>query len=123
MSLPYVDTAGVWNWELYQGDSREWSFALSSNSNAGINVAGADITFTVKRQRGATVPAVYMATTANGFIVVSGAASNIITIDIPATNTATFPSGALVYDVQFVLGSQVVTYLTGIITATREVTP
>lgn len=121
MSLPFVDTAGVWDWSLYQGDTRVWSFGLSNSTNTAINVAGAVITFTVKRQRGATVPAVYTGTTTDGAIVVSGASSNIVTVTIPSINTAAFPSGALVYDVEFVKGSQVVTYLTGTITAGREV--
>jgi hypothetical protein len=76
---------------------------------------------TVKKQRGATVPEIWKGTTTGGAIVVSGASSNIVTVTIPATNTAAFPSGALVYDVEFVEGSQVVTYLTGTITAGREV--
>lgn len=121
MALPYVDTAGVWDWSLYQGDTRVWSFGLSNNTNVGINVASAVITMTVKRQRGATVPEIWKGTTTDGAIVVSGASSNIVTVTIPATNTAAFPSGALVYDVEFVEGSQVVTYLTGTITAGREV--
>lgn len=125
MALPYVDTAGVWDWSLYQGDTRVWSFSLELDdvTNTAVNVAAAEITMTVKKQRGATVPTLWTGNTTGGAIAVSGTDNNIVTITIPATNTAAFPTGALVYDVEFAEGSQVVTYLTGTIDVTREVTP
>ena len=125
MALPYVDTAGVWDWSLDQGDTRVWSFALELDdvTNTAINVASATITMAIKKQRGATVPTLWTGDTTGGEIVVSGTDNNTVTVTIPATNTAQFPMGALVYDVEFTEGAQVVTYLTGVIDVTREVTP
>lgn len=124
MALPYVDTAGVWDWSLYQGDTRVWSFSLELDdvTNTAVNVAAAEITMSIKKQRGSTVTALWTGNTTGGAIAVSGADNNTVTVTIPATNTAAFPMGALVYDVEFVDGSQVVTYVTGTIDVTREVT-
>jgi hypothetical protein len=125
MALPYVDTAGVWDWSIYQGDTRVWSFSLELEdvTNTAINVASATITMAIKKQRGATVPTIWTGNTVGGEVTVTGAGNNTVTVTIPATNTAQFPMGALVYDVEFTEGSQVVTYLTGTIDVTREVTP
>lgn len=121
MSIPYIDTAAIWDWSMYQGDTRVFSFSVEDNDDDPIDLTGVVITMTIKKQRGASVPSIYTATTTSGAIVVSGAGVNTVTITIPATNTAMFPSGALVYDIEFVLGSQVVTYITGTITVQTEV--
>ena len=118
MSLPYVDTAGVWNLVAYQGDTRVWSFTMVDNSDNPIDVSGAVITMTIKRQRGATVPAIYTASTTDGDITVTGAGNNTVNVSLDGN----YPAGALVYDVEFVESSRTITYLTGQFTVTTEVT-
>lgn len=126
MTLPYVDTAGVWDWSLYQGDTRMWTFSIIDGESP-VDVSGATITMTVKKKRGATVEAVWTGSTTTGEITVNGLDNNVVNVHIPSTTsdpntgTSSWPSGSLVYDVEFVESGRIVTYLTGTITVTREV--
>lgn len=123
MSLPLVDTAGVWNWYLYQGDTRVCTFSLEDPDENPIDVSGAVITMTIKKVRGANVPNVWVGSTTGGQITVSGTGGNIVTVTITSTSSDDFANGSLVYDVEFVQNGITQTYVTGTITVTREVTP
>lgn len=118
MPLPYVDTAGVWDLVAYQGDTREWSFTIVDNNDNPIDVSGATITMTIKRQRGANVAVVWEGSTTGGEIVVIGPDNNNVVVSLDGD----YPAGSLVYDMEFVEGGRTITYLTGQFTVTTEVT-
>jgi len=118
MPLPYVDTAGVWDLVAYQGDTRVWSFTMVDNNSNPINVSGAVITMTIKRQRGGSVPAIWTGSTTGGEITVTGAGSNTVNVYLDGD----YPAGSLVYDVEFVESGRTITYLTGQFVVTTEVT-
>jgi hypothetical protein len=123
MALPFVDNAGVWNWTMYQGDTRSWNFALEDPDGNPIDVSNAVITMTIKRQRGGNVPLIWSGSTTSGDITVGGNDNNVVSIIIPASESEDFPGGSLVYDVEFTEGAVNITYLTGTITVSVEVTP
>lgn len=118
MPLPYVDTAGVWDLVAYQGDTRVWSFTMVDNNDNPINVSGATITMTIKRIRGANVATVWEGSTTGGEITVTGAGSNTVNVYLDGD----YPAGSLVYDIEFVEGGRIITYLTGQFVVTTEVT-
>jgi hypothetical protein len=118
MSLPNVDTAGVWDLVAYQGDTRIWSFSIYDNEENPINLNGTTITMTIKRQRGANVPTIWEGSTTNGEITITGANLNIVTVYFDGD----YPAGALVYDVQFENNGEIITYLTGQFVVKTEVT-
>jgi hypothetical protein len=118
MSLPNVDTAGVWDLVAYQGDTRVWTFTMVDNAGSPVSLSGTTITMTIKRQRGANVPTVWEGSTTGGEITISGAGDNIVNVYLDGD----YPAGSLVYDVEFVKSSQTITYLTGQFIVTTEVT-
>lgn len=118
MPLPYVDTAGVWDLVAYQGDTRTWSFSMNDQDLNPIDLSNATITMTIKRQRGAGVPAVWQGSTTTGEITVAGVDDNVVTIYFDGD----YPAGALVYDVEFVKNGKRITYLTGQFVVKTEVT-
>lgn len=118
MSLPNVDTAGVWDLVAYQGDTRTWSFSIFDNEENPINLNGSIITMTIKRQRGAGVPVVWEGSTTDGRVNISGDDKNIVNVYLDGD----YPAGALVYDMQFQKNSEIVTYLTGQFVVKTEVT-
>lgn len=118
MSLPNVDTAGVWDLVAYQGDTRTWSFRLVDNDENPIDLSQTTITMTIKRQRGANVPVIWEGSTTDGKVNISGADDNIVNVYLDGD----YPAGALVYDIQFENNSTIVTYLTGQFVVKTEVT-
>lgn len=125
MALPNTDTAGVWNKVVYQGDTFNWNFAvyeLVNDVEVAVDLSGVTVTMSVKRARGASVADLWTGSTTDGAIVVGGTGNNVVEITIPATDMGDIPAGSWVYDVQFVDGAQVETYLTGAFTVTAEVT-
>jgi len=116
MSLPYVDDAGVWDLTAYQGDTRVWAFTVQQNSTA-VNLTGVTITMTIKRTRGANVPVIWQGSTGTGEVTIGGVGNNVVSVALDGD----YPAGSLVYDVEFVLGAQRITYLTGQFIVTTEV--
>jgi hypothetical protein len=122
MPLIYVDTAGVWDWTMYQGDTRFWTFSLEDPDGNPIDLTGVAVTMSVKRQRGANVPLIWSGSTGDGAISVGGTNNNVVSVVIPSADSEGFPAGSLVYDVEFTESGINITYLTGTITVATEVT-
>ena len=115
----------TWAKQSYQGDTFEWTFAVKQGdvgSETPVNLIGVTITMTIKKVRGAGVAVLWTGSTTDGAITIGGAGNNVITIIIPAVDTAGIPFGSWIYDIQFVEGATVRTYLTGSFTVTAEVT-
>jgi len=126
MALPNTDTAGIWNKNAYQGDTFVWTFAVEEGAEGfetPVNLTGVVVTMTVKRARGKSVANLWTGSTTNGAIIVNGSGNNVVNITIPATDMGAIPAGSWQYDVQFVEGTVIQTYLTGSFTVTAEVTP
>jgi hypothetical protein len=126
MALPNTDTAGTWNKSAYQGDTFVWEFDVEEGAEGfetPVDLSSAVVTMTIKKVRGATVADLWTGSTTDGAIVIGGVGNNAVNITIPATDMADIPAGSWQYDIQFVEGGVVHTYLTGAFTVTAEVTP
>jgi hypothetical protein len=95
-----------------------WTFSIRDKDMQPIDLSGSAITMSIKRQRGANVPDVWVGSTANGKVSIGGTSSNVVAISFDGD----YPAGALVYDVEFVKDGRTVTYLTGQFVVKTEVT-
>lgn len=110
-------SAGTYNLEIERGETFTSVFTWKDSTNALVNLTGK----TARMQIRSTTSSPTVTLDCNSYFTLGGALGTI-TLEIPATITATLTLGLLRYDLEIVTGANVRKLLKGDVTVFGEVT-
>lgn len=110
------------NFSIYRGDTWTETWTILDQNGVSVDITGATFKMTLKNNTSDADPGVLQLTSPSSGIVITDAATGVVTLTITATQTAALTPSTYEYDIQMNNTGTVKTLVRGKLTIVADVT-